>query len=183
MSAQRGSRVATLYSNVFDLKARTAHLYLLCDFEHPVVLDLAEELARGARTLRLPDLFPHSPRYEQYTAALTMTLEERIAARRGPALTPEQLSAFGGDYVIEADGRSVELSMRPEESALVATSRMFQQAQGRVVFHSSGPDEFFMINEVGELGATFHRDEAGAVVGFTLDLGARQLEATRVRAQ
>jgi hypothetical protein len=67
-SAQRGRRVASLYSNVFDLEARTAHLYLLYDFEHPVVLDLDEELAKGARTLRLPDLFPPSPAYEQYSA-------------------------------------------------------------------------------------------------------------------
>ena len=79
-SAQRGQEVATLYSNVFDLEARTAHLYLFHDFEHAVVLDLAEELAKGARTLRLCELFPRSDAWEAYVERRQR--EDRAAGAR-----------------------------------------------------------------------------------------------------
>ena len=178
-SVQRGRRVASLYSNVFDLKTRTAHIYLHYDFEHPVVLDLAEELAKGKRTLRLPDLFPPNAVFEEYAAYLTMTIAERIAARRGPALTPEELKAFEGDYTLEIEGGQFEISIRADQGSLVATSPLFRQAQGEVVFHSAAADEFFMINEIGELGASFRRGADGAVNGFTFTVGGRQSEARR----
>lgn len=182
-SAQRGRRVATLYSNVFDLQARTAHLYLLYDFERPVVLDLTEELEKGARTVRLPDLFPRNTAFEGYAAYLTMTVKERIAARRGPALTTKELKAFEGDYTLEVAGKDFQISIRRKKDTLVATSPLFRQARGKVVFHSATPDEFFMINDIGELGAKFHRDGEGAVTGFTLEVSGRKSEATRVSSK
>jgi hypothetical protein len=182
-SAQRGRKVASLYSNVFDLKSRTAHIYLLYDFEHAVVLDLAEELEKGARTLRLPDLFPPNAAFEEYAAYLEMSLEERIAARRGPALSAEELEPFEGDYVVQVEGRDFEITFRRKRDTLVATSPMFKQAGGKVVFHSTAADEFFMLNEIGELGAKFHRDQGAAVTGFTLQLGGSNSEAIRFIAK
>jgi len=182
-SAQRGRKIATLYSNVFDLEARTAHLYLLYDFEHPIVLDLAEELEKGARTLRLPDLFPPNPAFEEYAARQTITIEERIAARRGPVLADEVLESLEGDYVLEISGSTIQIAIQREGDALEATSPLFAPAQGSVVFHSATPDEFFVINDIGELGAQFHRDETGTATGFTLDVDGRKLEATRVSSE
>jgi uncharacterized protein (TIGR03435 family) len=48
----------TLYSNVYDLQARTMHLYYFHDFERAVTFDLAEELKKGERVLDIPSLFP-----------------------------------------------------------------------------------------------------------------------------
>jgi hypothetical protein len=48
----------TLYSNVYELKSRTMHLYHLHDFNRSVILHLDEELKKGSRVLEIPSLFP-----------------------------------------------------------------------------------------------------------------------------
>jgi protein-S-isoprenylcysteine O-methyltransferase Ste14 len=47
----------TVYSNIYDLKRGLIHVYNLGDFENAVVLDLAEELKKGQRTIGLSTLF------------------------------------------------------------------------------------------------------------------------------
>jgi hypothetical protein len=80
-SAQRGEKVATLYSNVFDLEQRKAHLWLFHDFEHAVVLDLAQELEKGQRTLRLAELFPRNDAWETYVERRKGAAETGSAGR------------------------------------------------------------------------------------------------------
>jgi hypothetical protein len=48
----------TLYSNVYDLKRKIVYLYHFHNFQNEAVIDLKAELARGARRIDLPDLFP-----------------------------------------------------------------------------------------------------------------------------
>jgi SAM-dependent methyltransferase len=47
----------TVYSNIYDLKQGTVHVYNLGNFEEVVVMDLAEELKKGQRRLELRSLF------------------------------------------------------------------------------------------------------------------------------
>jgi choloylglycine hydrolase len=47
----------TVYSNIYDLKQGTIHVYNLRNFEEVVVLNLSEELRKGQRRLELPALF------------------------------------------------------------------------------------------------------------------------------
>lgn len=47
----------TVYSNIYDLKQGTIHVYNLGNFEEAVVLNLDEELKKGQRRLDLPSLF------------------------------------------------------------------------------------------------------------------------------
>jgi hypothetical protein len=51
---------ATQYSNIYDLKARVMHLFHFHNFENVVTLDLRKELAKGARKLEIPALFPRT---------------------------------------------------------------------------------------------------------------------------
>jgi hypothetical protein len=60
----RGEEVGTLLSNIWDLSNRKLYLYYKRDFDHPRVLDLEEELAKGAHTVFLKDLFPHPVPFE-----------------------------------------------------------------------------------------------------------------------
>jgi hypothetical protein len=182
-SAQRGRKVVSLYSNVFDLQARTAHIYLLYDFEETVVLDLDEELKKGARTLRLPELFPRSAAWEEYVERQKSPLEERVAKRRGPTLSTKALDSFAGEYEIEIQDKPFEIEVRRKGDTLVATSPLFERAGGKLVLYSATDTEFFMINDMGELSMTFAQDEQGAVSGFTLVAGPIEAEATRVRAK
>lgn len=64
---QRGG-APTLYSNVYDLRARTMHLYYFHDFERAVTFDLDDELKKGARVLDIPSLFPPNAAAEAFTA-------------------------------------------------------------------------------------------------------------------
>ena len=180
-AAQRGKRVATLYSNVFDLKARTTRLYLFHDFENAVVLDLDEELAKGARTLRLPDLFPTNAAFDRYVEYQEMSLEERIAERRGPALPAETLEAFAGEYELDLRGTTYRLAIRREEDTLVATSdELFPRADGELTLYSASPTEFFAVNLSGEVTVRFRSAASGEVTGFTLSASGVELEAVRV---
>jgi len=47
----------TVYSNIYDLKKGTIHVYNLRNFEEVVVMDLAEELKKGERRIELASLF------------------------------------------------------------------------------------------------------------------------------
>jgi penicillin V acylase-like amidase (Ntn superfamily) len=70
-----GSR--TLYSNVYDLKRRIVYLYHFHNFQNEVVIDLKAELAKGARKIDLPDLFPKTFVAENFKNSSTGELEER----------------------------------------------------------------------------------------------------------
>ena len=58
----------TLYSNVYDLQARTMHLYYFHDFDRAVTFDLAEELKKGERVLDIPSLFPPNADADAFAA-------------------------------------------------------------------------------------------------------------------
>jgi penicillin V acylase-like amidase (Ntn superfamily) len=72
-----GSR--TLYSNVYDLKRRIVYLYHFHNFQNEVVIDLKAELAKGARKIDLPDLFPKTFVAENFKNSSPGELEERKA--------------------------------------------------------------------------------------------------------
>jgi hypothetical protein len=59
-----GREVGTLDSTVWDVTGRRLHVYYKLDFDHPLVFDLDEELAKGARTVALDTLFPHPVPFE-----------------------------------------------------------------------------------------------------------------------
>lgn len=50
--------VSTIYSTIYDLRARTAYLYYDHRFEEPVILDIAAELEKGDRQLNIDELLP-----------------------------------------------------------------------------------------------------------------------------
>ena len=180
-AAQRGKRVATLYSNVFDLKARTARLYLFHDYEHAIEIDLAEELEKGARTLRLPELFPTNEAFEAYVRSQRQSLEERIAARRGPALEVAQLERLAGTYELELRGERRRVVIMREDDHLVATNeQIFRRTGGSLPLYSSSATEFFAITATGEMEVEFSLDSSERADGFTLKASGQELEARRI---
>ena len=48
----------TVYSTIYDLTNREAHVYLLSRFDEPIHIDLLEALQEGERTILLKDLMP-----------------------------------------------------------------------------------------------------------------------------
>jgi hypothetical protein len=73
---------STLYSNVYDLKRRIVYLYHFHNFQNEVVIDVKAELAKGARTIDLPDLFPKTFAAENFKNSIPGELEMRKAKYR-----------------------------------------------------------------------------------------------------
>ncbi|HUX08781.1 MAG TPA: carcinine hydrolase/isopenicillin-N N-acyltransferase family protein [Acidobacteriota bacterium] len=48
----------TVYSNIYDLKNKVVYLYNFHNFDDPYVFDLAEELKKGRRSIKIASLFP-----------------------------------------------------------------------------------------------------------------------------
>jgi hypothetical protein len=60
-------KLSTIYSNIYDLKRKIITVYNFHDFEHPYVIDLKKELAKGYRLEKLSSYFPASFAYEQFS--------------------------------------------------------------------------------------------------------------------
>jgi uncharacterized protein (TIGR03435 family) len=58
----------TIYSNIYDLRSRTMHLYYFHDFDQVVTFDLADELTKGSRVLDIPALFSKNAEAEAFAA-------------------------------------------------------------------------------------------------------------------
>ena len=59
-------KLSTIYSNIYDLKRGIITIYNFHDFEHPYVIDLKKELAKGYRLEKISNHFPASFAYEQF---------------------------------------------------------------------------------------------------------------------
>jgi uncharacterized protein (TIGR03435 family) len=61
----------TLYSNIYDLRSRTMHLYYFHDFDRVVTFNLADELKKGSRVLDIRALFPKNTEADAFAARRT----------------------------------------------------------------------------------------------------------------
>ena len=180
-AAQTKGQVATLYSNVFDLKTRTATLWLFHDFETSVLLNLDEELAKGKRTLKLPELFPRNAAFEAFIDVQRLSIEERIAKRRGPDLPAAAMEQLEGDYEVQFKGKRHQLSMRKESDLLVAQCEtLFSNEDSSIKLFSASHNEFFAIFETGELTLKFERAGDGTALGFDCSVDGTQFAGVRV---
>ncbi len=59
-----GDEVGSIETAVFDLTAHKVHLYYKRDFDHPLTLDLYDEIAKGPRTVEFKTLFPNPVPFE-----------------------------------------------------------------------------------------------------------------------
>jgi hypothetical protein len=186
----RTRTLATLYSNVFDLRARTANLYLFQDFEHPVAIDLAKELEKGARTLELAELFGENAAWEDYAAYRRMPVEKKIAMRAGPTPTAAELAACEGIYELELDGTSwkeLEVDGRPysavisrEGDALRIACPVFEALGEHLELHPESATVYFYVGKEAEFDLRFRVGDDGKSASFTLEVAGEEFKAERV---
>jgi hypothetical protein len=181
-AAQRGDRVASLYSNVFDLETCTARLYLFQDFENAVVLDLHEELKKGARTLRLPDLFGSNPAFERFVKVQDGVLAQRVADRRGPALDDAELEACTGQFDLTIGDDVHRITIARQGTQLLATGSLFARSDGSLLLESASPSEFFSMSYANEVTVRFQRDDRDGLSGLTLVTRGREYDAALVES-
>jgi hypothetical protein len=93
----------TVYTNVYDLVNRMIYLYYFSDYEHVVVLDLDEELAKGAHAYDMAALFPPNPAAQEFYAAAMRSYDRVIRSRR-VEVDPALLAAYVGEYAPPESG-------------------------------------------------------------------------------
>ena len=97
-------KYSTQYSNVYDLTNGVVYTYHFHNFTNVVKLDLKEELAKGARTVDLPSLFPRTPRYD---AVQRRESSKRMAGFRskaeGRSASASDLNAYAWELLTSKD--------------------------------------------------------------------------------
>jgi hypothetical protein len=110
--------VQTVYSQVYDLRQGLIYLYLFHDYDHAVVLNLADELAKGPHTVSVGSLFPRNPDYEDWSAQQTEQWRLLYAYRIDTELKPASLRSLPGEYRLESDDSALPARIYLEKDQL-----------------------------------------------------------------
>jgi hypothetical protein len=95
----------TLYSQVYELNTGKIHLYQYHDFEHEVVLVLADELAKGPHVVTISSLFPRNDDLEQWAVQQEARWKANYQKLINPSIQPDSLGWMSGGYLLgEAAG-------------------------------------------------------------------------------
>lgn len=151
---QEGKDAFTTYSNVFEPKSRTIHLYRFADYSTSLRFSLPEELAKGPRKVALKDLFPKGVGISEYRARPRRVIPSEIN------LAPGVLATFVGVY--KATNPDVELVVTLREGLLYFSAN----GQRAVEIFPESESAFRFRESFGTL--TFTRDAGGKITGLTI---------------
>jgi hypothetical protein len=164
---QKGPGSLTVYTNVYDLANRMVYLYYFSDYEHVVVIDLEEELAKGAHAYDLPALFPPNPKARAFEANALRGYDSLIRSRRVD-LDPAFLAAYVGEYAPPESEPRVPgewVSVVPYGTSLM------------MIFPDSHRYELFPQSETSFFVVTWNKPNERFQVQFDVNFGVD--EATR----
>jgi hypothetical protein len=147
----------TLYSNIYDLDDRLVYLYSFHDFDNEVVIDLAEELEKGARVVDLPSIFPRNSARERFVAEQEQAMQQRRQERGSVELPVGVLKRYVGIY----KGGVGTFEVKIDDGALVLASF------GRFPLQltPTSETEFFEVTLMVDYDVTFRIAEGGEVKG------------------
>lgn len=155
----------TLYSNVYDLKRRIVYLYHFHNFQNTIVIDLEAELAKGARSLDLPDLFPRTYIADIFKNSSEAELEKR-RAEFSHNVAAEVLNSYVGSYRLDAseDEKSII-------TITIASDKLFAElgGQGKSELLPASDSEFAVILPNQTVRITFEKDQNGEVSNMRID--------------
>ncbi len=151
----------TVYTNVYDLVNRKIYLYYFSDYEHVVVIDLEEELAKGAHAYDLPALFPPNPAAQQFFAPALRGYDDLIRSRR-VEVDPAFLAAYVGEYA--PDGSAPRAPGEWVSVVPYGTSLM-------MVFPDSHRYELFPQSETSFFVVTWNKTNEHFQVQFEVEFG------------
>jgi len=152
----------TIYSQVYELNTGTIHLYLYHDFEHEVVLNLADELAKGPHVVALRDLFPGNSDVNLWAAMQVNYWQASYEEMIDPAIPPGSQGWMSGQYDVlqEPDTGPVKIYLEKDQLYMQRPNQLPIQlypAASDMVFHH-------FLNGF-DLTFTFQRNLWGQVTG------------------
>jgi hypothetical protein len=152
----------TIYSQVYELKSGRIHLYQYHDFEQEVVLDLADELAKGPHILRISSLFPSNKELNEWTFQQGFRWKSGYEKLINRDVEPSSQRWMSGDYVLqqEADAGPARVFFEEDQLFMQRPNQLpieLYPADSDTVFH-----HFF--NGM-DLTLTFERNLWGQTTG------------------
>ena len=167
----------TLYSNVYDLGKGLVYVYHFHNYENVVVLDLAEELKKGAHVTDLPSLFPETFAHSRFVEKRRREIDEEKARRTASDIDPAVFAELVGTYELDiTDEQKLPLRIQLKEGHLIVIGPEGDEAE----ILPASRDEWFYVGPDGRAGYLFHRDGEGKVTGLTVDYMGRAFAGTRV---
>ena len=170
----------TLYSQVYELNTGTIHLYLYHDFEHEVVLRLADELAKGPHVVALQDLFPPNSAFDRWAADQLYDWMAGYGEMIDPRIPPDSQGWMSGQYdmLAQADTGPVKIYMEDDQLYMLRPDQLpiaLYPADPNTVFHHflNGIDVTFTFQrnlwgQVSGAQGTFNFDPYGISLPYDL---------------
>ena len=152
----------TLYSQVYELNTGTIHLYQYYDFEHEVVLNLADELAKGPHIVPISSLFPPNNDLNQWAAEQVYQWKAVYEEMIDPNIQPASQGWMSGQYDVPQEPDTGPVKIYMEKDRLY----MLRPNQLPVELYPAGSDTVFhhFLNGF-DLTFTFQRNLWGQVTG------------------
>lgn len=152
----------TLYSQVYELNTGIIHLYLYHDFEHEVVLNLADELAKGPHIVTISSLFPPNSDLNQWAAQQVDQWQAGYEEMIEPGIPPGSQGWMSGQYDVLQEPDTGLVKVYLEKDQLY----MQRPNQFPIALYPAGPDTVFhhFLNGF-DLTFTFQRNLWGQVTG------------------
>ncbi len=167
----------TQYSQVYDLKNGVIYLYQFHDFEHVVVINIAEELAKGPHSASIASLFPKNDDRERFAFEPLLQYQVNADSQADESYDLSKLIDFTGEYrdPVATGGQVTRVSLN--------AGSLFIQKEGMPAarLYPLGEDAFLhpYFYHGTETRIQFHRDLFGQVIGLEgvfqiIEFGIRQ---------
>jgi hypothetical protein len=152
----------TLYSQVYELDTGTIHLYLYHDFEHEVVLRLADELAKGPHVVALKDLFPPNSDLDRWAADQVYNWMAGYGDMIDPGIPSASQGWMSGQYDVleQADTGPVKIYLEDDQLYMLRPNQL------PIALYPADPNTVFHRFLIGlDMTFTFQRNLWGQVTG------------------
>ncbi len=162
IAAHAEGDVPTLYSQVYELNKGLIHLYQFHDFEHEVVLNLADELAKGPHVATIASLFPKNDVYDLWAFQRVAQWKVNYEGTINMGIRPESQAWMSGDYTLQENGEAVPVKITLENGQL----SLQKPNQLPIALYPSASDAVFHNFYNGmDLKLTFQRNVWGQATG------------------
>ncbi|MBI4879227.1 MAG: DUF3471 domain-containing protein [Planctomycetes bacterium] len=170
----------TQYSMIYDLTHGIVRLYHFHNFENEVVIDLAEELKKGAHAMDLPSLFPETWAFTAFKMQKQQEVEKAVAARRAQDIDPATYEDYVGRYelVVASAGRWI-IAISREGDRLLCRFRDGEPVE----ILPEAKDVFFHAGLDGSTTFRFERSAEGQVIRLKAANELRTYTAERLSGE
>lgn len=152
----------TLYSQVYELKTGIIHLYQYHDFRQEVVINVADELAKGPHFTRISTLFPRNNDLEEWTLKQVEQWKAGYEGRVNTSIKPDSQSWMSGQYSLQGGAEAGTAKVYLEKNQLY----LQKPNQLPIELYPTTSDSVFhhFFNGL-DLSLTFQRNQQGEAIG------------------